>query len=96
MENSTIEMIATTLVGLLSGPSGFSIPFVGVISALMHYMPSAALTVDTSISVANFALANGCCICIPIPIAFGVFALFRRKNARSLNLGLIDKEKPRL
>ena len=84
MENSTVGMIATTLVVLLSGLSGFFIPFVGGISALIHYMSSTAFTVASSISAANFALANGCCICIPIPLAFGVFALFRRANASAL------------
>lgn len=79
MENSTIGMIATTLVVLLSGLSVFFIPFAGGISALMHYMPSATLSVTSITSAANFALANGCCVCIPIPLVFGSFALLRRR-----------------
>ncbi len=88
MENSMVGMIATTLVVLLSGVSVFFIPFVGGISALMQYMPSLALPAASSISAANIALvntwANGCCICIPIPLAFGVFSLFRRSNTSAL------------
>ena len=95
MENSTVGMIATTLAVLLSGLSGLFIPFVGGISALMHYMPSATLTVASSISAANFALANGCCICIPIPLAFGVFALFRRANASALEGPLSQRDADR-
>jgi len=95
MENSTVGMIATTLVILLSGLSVFFIPFVGGISALMHYMPNAALTVASGISAANVAWINGCCICIPIPLAFGVFSLFRRANAsaheQSISQGDADR-----
>ena len=82
MKNTTIGMIATTLAVLLSGFSVFFIPFVGGIAASMHDMPSVGLTIASSISAAaNFALANGCCICIPIPLAFGVFALGQRAKA---------------
>ena len=87
MKNSIVGMIATILVVLLSGLSGFFIPFVGGISALMHYMPSATLSVASNISAPIFALANGmgpCCICIPIPLVIGIFALIHRANASAL------------
>ena len=84
MKNSIVGIIATTLFVLLSGLSDLFIPLVDGISALMPDMPSAALTVASSISAANFALANGCCICIPIPLVLGAFALFRRANASAL------------
>ena len=90
MENSTVGMIVTTLVVLLSGLSGLSglsvffVPFIGGVSALMHSMPGGALTAASIISAATFAWTNGCCICIPIPLAFGALTLFRRRNASAL------------
>ena len=94
MKKNTIGMLATILVVFISGLTGFFVPFVGVMSALMSYLPStympvaylqgAALTGANSITAANFALANGCCVCIPIPLVFGVYALSRRANASAL------------
>lgn len=80
-------MIATIGVVLLSGLSGLFMPFVGGISALMHNIPGATLSVANSISAINFAVINqmgSCCICIPIPLAFGVFSLIKRANASAL------------
>lgn len=95
MESSTVGLIATTLVTLLSGISVFFSPFVGGISALMHYLPSAALSVASGISAANFVLANGCCICIPIPLVFGALALSRRANTPALEAPLSQREADR-
>lgn len=91
MKNTTISLIATTLVVLLSGLSSFFIPFIGGIADLMRDMPGAGLTLASSISaVANVALANGCCICIPIPLAFGAFALNQRAKGPAL-AGLLSQ-----
>lgn len=87
MKNITIGVIATSLVVLFSGLSVFFIPFAGSISALIPNMPDATLIVVSSIVDLNSAWANGigsCCICIPIPIAFGFFALFKRANMSTL------------
>ena len=95
MKNSIVGMIATTLFVLLSGLSDLFIPLVGGISALMHDIPSAALTFASSISAANLALANGCCICIPIPLVFGALVLRRRRNASTLEETLSEPDADR-
>jgi predicted membrane-bound spermidine synthase len=84
MESSIVGVIATILVILISGLSGFFISLVGGISALIPYLTSATLSVVSSIVGPNSALANGCCICIPIPLAFGIFALLQRAKASAL------------
>ncbi len=76
MEKITIGMIAT-LVAVLAGslPGIFAI-FAGdlttLVSSVMNNLQG------------HFALTSGlgsCCICIPIPLAFGVFALHQRVKA---------------
>ena len=84
MKNSIVGLIATTLFVLLSGLSGLFIPLVGGISALMHEIPNLTLTVISRIVDPYFSWANGCCICIPIPLVFGIFALIQRRNASTL------------
>lgn len=97
MESSTVGLIATTFVTLLSGISVFFSPFAGGISALMHYLPSAALSVASGISAANFVLANGCCICrypsFLVPWHYLDEPMCQPSKRRSLNGRLIDKQK---
>lgn len=81
MEKRTVGILATIAVALLFGISGIILAFVGGIPTLLSYMPSmhgAGLSIPGSSSAPNFAVLSqlgSCCICIPIPLAFGVFAL---------------------
>ena len=97
MESSTVGLIATTFVTLLSGITVFFSPFAGGISALMHYLPSAALSVASGISAANFVLANGCCICrypsFLVPWHYLDEPMCQPSKRRSRNGMLIDKQK---
>jgi hypothetical protein len=72
----------------LYGISSLILAFIsGGIAVLMSYMPSihgATLSVPSSIDPSNFALLQqgcSCCLCIPIPMALGFFALRQRAKA---------------
>lgn len=88
MEKRTVGILATLVVTLLFGISGIILVFVGGIPALLSYMPSmhgAGLSIPSSGAAPNFAVLSqlgSCCICIPIPLAFGVFALHQHVKGR--------------
>jgi hypothetical protein len=86
MEKRKVGILAALTVALLSGISGLVLAFAGGIPALAGYLPSmhvASLGVPGSIDPSNFALLQGCscCLCIPIPLTLGFFAL--RQQAKS-------------
>ena len=87
MNKSTGGILATMVVVLLSILTGIFIPFIGGISDLMQSIPGAALNLASTTAALNFAITNqtgSFCICIPIPLAFGVFALMKRANTAAL------------
>lgn len=74
MEKRTVGIIATIVAVIVGGIPGLFTVFAGNITPLVS-------SVMGSIDVPNLALTSGlgsCCICIPIPLAIGVFALYQR------------------
>lgn len=84
MEKRTIGTIATIVVILFCGIFGLYIGFVLSLPTLIGYIPAmsgAALNVGSS-DPSKYGLLGGmgsCCICIPIPLIFSFFALFRQR-----------------
>lgn len=73
MEMSIVGVIATLVAVFVGGVPGLFTTFAGAISNVIGSLQGPILS-----------LANGlgsCCICIPIPLAFGVFALHQRVKA---------------
>jgi Sec-independent protein secretion pathway component TatC len=87
MEKKTVGILATIVVALLFGISGIILAFVGSIPALVNYMPSmhgAGLSIPSG-AVSYFSVLGelqSCCICIPIPLAFGALALHQHVKGR--------------
>ena len=80
MELTTVGTLATIMAALVGGiPSLFT--------AFASTLPPLVSTVIGSLQGPILALQNGlgsCCICIPIPLAFGVFALHQRVKASAV------------
>lgn len=87
MEKKTVGVIATIAATLLFGITGLIVAFAVGIPALFSSMPSmqlVSLGVPGVSTASNFDLLGslgGCCICIPIPLAVGFFALHRQVKA---------------
>lgn len=87
MEKKTVGVIATIAGVLLFGISGLVVAFAVGIPALFSYMPSmqlASLGVPGGSTASNFDLLGslgGCCVCIPIPLVLGFFALRQQVKA---------------
>ena len=79
MEKTTVGIIATIVAILVGGIPGLLAIFAGDISSVIG-----------SLHAPHLALASGlgsCCICIPIPLALGVFVLHQRVKA-----SVVDEE----
>lgn len=87
MEKRTVGILGILVIALL-GISGLILAFVGGIPILVSYLPfmhGAALSIPGSSNAPNFAVVSelgSCCICIPIPLAFGCFALYQHVKGR--------------
>jgi hypothetical protein len=90
MEKRTFGILAAIVVTtLLSGISGLILAFAGGVPALVSYMPSihgATLNIPGNIDVSNLAMLQqgcSCCLCIPIPLVLGFFALRQQAKGNS-------------
>lgn len=87
MEKKTVGILATIVAILLCGVSGLFIALaMGIPAQLVSYLPAmqgSTLSIAAASNAPNFGLfgdLGSCCLCIPIPLVLGLFALSRKAN----------------